>query len=1146
MADSKLDETLSVHPDPALAATIAPQNAASAAAPRFVGGFELLEEIARGGMGVVFRARQSSLQRIVAVKMILAGSLASAPNLLRFRQEAEAAANLDHPNILPIYEVGAHDGTPYFSMKLVEGGSLATRMHEYRADLKAGVRLLERIALAVHYAHQRGILHRDLKPANILLDKDGTPYVADFGLAKRTGDRDSDLTQSGAILGTPSYMAPEQARSSTTITTASDTYALGAMLYELLTGRPPFRGATVALTLRMLEEQEAIPPSRIQQECDPDLEAIALKCIEKEPARRYESAQAFAEDLARWLRREPVTARRAGYIRRLRKWVRRNPAVTALFAALAAGIVVSSFFAVQAAKQARLKADQATIAEQNAQRARWAEDEAKDALCRSRFEEARALRLAHQPGWRERNFDLLRASAALRQRTREGTEPSSDLPSLADLRSEALQAIFSGDCNPVREVPISATGSPYLSGDGQRLVQLIFRADPAGLSVPLTDLTTGIELSRYHANALEITGMLTIQGLDQTGERMLCMRSADRLEVRSTRTNKRLVTFSTPPTKPGAFVPYRARLSPDGRRVAFLRANKSEIEVLVWDTDKPTEPRTIARLPFINTEPGPFGPQFGIPTAWFFQLQFSPDGSRVSLLTPDKKSLQVFAAAGGDGGKPKSFDVTGEVAASAWHPHRPWLAVLASDAGASPSVVYWDVQADRKRVISEVVFPATEKGFSALAFSASGENLAVNAGNVTICVLDGTDGFERLRFECGVGYGVALLAWMPGGELITLSPFDSLRVWRLSPGVSVTRIGGVRARRLPAFSPNGRWLAVFDADAPQSKADKADPKDKKPAAMDRVVLVDRTNGSLIRTLTTPADRNSRLRFSPDSSQLLVATQKEAIVFDVRSGNERTRIVRPKEGIEGEWNQAFFDPNGRLLLATRHRLPGPVLQYRGALWDLVRNEQAALLPHDGSNKDDLKIATPSFDGSYLLHSGSFISQVTKSAERKPVRVIRVSDLAVTADIELPSAADTQEMAIPAMISQSGGRLVSIHSPYAADNTLNLMSNTYWLVRDLPSGVERLRVPMRTMQDHAQAFSNDGRYLATGAKQGYIDVWDIETAERCFSWQPFGGKPIESINFTPEGDVAAVAEDGSPMAVLRVADLRAHLRDLGLDY
>jgi WD40 repeat protein len=893
----------------------------------------------------------------------------------------------------------------------------------------------------------------------------------------------------------------------------------------------------------MLEEQEAIPPSRIEPECDPDLEAIVLKCIEKEPARRYETAQAFAEDLARWLRREPVTARRAGYIRRLRKWIRRNPAVTALFAALAAGIVVSSFFAVQAVKQARLKADQATIAEQNAQRARWAEDEAKDALCRSRFEEARALRLAHQPGWRERNFDLLRTSAALRQRTREGSGPS-DLPSLADLRSEAVQALVSGDCNLIREVPLSAMGS-HISGDGQRLAQFIFTTDPSGISLPLTDLTTGSELSRYRGGAQAFTEMMPLQGLDQTGERMLRTPGADRLEVRSTRTNQTLVTFSTPPTMPGAFTPYRAKLSPDGRRLAFLRGNKTEIEVLVWDSDKPTVPRTIARLP--NTDPAAFEPQIGIPRAWFVQLQFSPDGRQVALVTPDKKSVKIYDATGKNGTLAKSITLAGEIAASAWHPQRSLLAILSGDAGSPPGLVYWDFEANRTREISEAVFPIAGRGLSAMAFSPSGDYLAVNSGDVTIRVLDGTDGLERLRFESGFGFGVTHLVWMPGGELITVAPLDNLRVWRLSLNVAVTRIGGVKARRLPAFSPDGRWLAVFDADAPQLKADKPDPKEKKPAAaMDRVALVDRTKGSLIRTLAAPADRNSRLRFSPDSSQLLVATQKEAIVFDVMTGNERVRIVRPKEGLEGNWNQAFFDPTGRLLLATRLRLPGPVLQYRGTLWDLVRNEQAALLPHDENNKDDLKIAMPSFDGSHLLQSGSFISQVAKTAERKPVRIIRVSDLTLRADIDLPSAAGTEEMAFPAMLSQKGDRLLSIHSPYAAGNTLNLMSNTYWLVRDLPSGVERLRVPMRTMQDQAQSFSGDGRYLATAAKQGYVDVWDIETAERCYSWQPFGGKPIESISFTPEGEVAAVAEDGSPMAVLRVAGLRERLRELGLDY
>ena len=311
--------------------------------------YEILERIGRGGMGVVYRARQRSLDRIVALKMIAVGDSASPASLARFRREAEVAAKLDHPNIVSMIEVGEWRGNPYLVMRLVDGDDLAARLpdlalpadargaeaHQYQVAI---ARLIATVARAVDFAHTRGVLHRDLKPNNILLDPEGRPHLTDFGIAKSL-DQETGLTQTAELLGTLSYMSPEQAAGKATAR-ATDIYSLGAILYELLTRQRPFEGAKMEVLNRILQTDPPTPRS-INPVIERDLATICLKCLDKNPVRRYASALALAEDLERWERREPVHAREAGVVIRLQRWTSRNHAVTTLLASLSIGIVVS-------------------------------------------------------------------------------------------------------------------------------------------------------------------------------------------------------------------------------------------------------------------------------------------------------------------------------------------------------------------------------------------------------------------------------------------------------------------------------------------------------------------------------------------------------------------------------------------------------------------------------------------------------------------------------------------------------------------------------------------------------------------------------------------------------------------------------------
>jgi WD40 repeat protein len=478
----------------AAAGTLAPgETAAPPPGARicYFGDYELLEEIARGGMGVVYRARQVTLNRMVALKTILAGQLASAAEVQRFQTEAEAAANLDHPHIVPIYEIGEHAGQHYFSMKLIEGTNLAVEVSSFVADATRTAQLLATVARAVHHAHQRGILHRDLKPGNILLDARGAPHITDFGLAKQVSG-DAGQTQSGAIVGTPGYMAPEQAAARKQLTTAVDVYSLGAILYELLTGQPPFRAATPMDTLLLLLEKEPVRPAALNRRVDRDLETICLKCLEKEPQRRYGSAEALAEDLERWLAGEPIQARPSTTWERLWKWAKRRPALAALLAVSCACILLLVIGGILLA----VNQEERRIALQD-QRNQMQEErdqalgDLRQVLERqSLFEQARTARLA---GNRQRALELLARGVRLK------TSTGLDEQALLNWRQETIGSITTPGLRLICEIPFSAFQVRGFSADGTLLAAagripifkeqgMVWDAQTAVFAIPSGDL----------------------------------------------------------------------------------------------------------------------------------------------------------------------------------------------------------------------------------------------------------------------------------------------------------------------------------------------------------------------------------------------------------------------------------------------------------------------------------------------------------------------------------------------------------------------------------------------------------------------------------------------------------------------------------
>jgi WD40 repeat protein len=846
------------------AATLPPALAGSlpAAGAVAVPGYELLGELGRGGMGVVYRARQVGLNRLVALKMILAGGHASASDHDRFRTEAEAVARLLHPNIVQVYETGTHAGLPYFSLEFCPGGSLDRRLDGTPWDPAKAAVLVETLARAMHAAHTAGVVHRDLKPANVLLAADGTPKVTDFGLAKRL-DSGAGQTASGAILGTPSYMAPEQAGGATkAIGPAADVYALGAILYELLTGRPPFRAATPLDTVLQVVSEEPVPPARLNPKTPCDLETVCLKCLAKEPAKRYATAEALAEDLRRFQAGEPIAARPVGRLERGWRWCRRNPALAGSLAAaalaLVAGTVASTLFGVRANR--------------NAEQAREEKRTAQHHLYAARMNLAQMAWEANNVG---RVLDLLDA-----------TKPSSGEEDLRGFEWHYWDRMchdlltLKGHKGPVSGIAFSPDGRNLASG--------------GDTAVNVWDATTGQKVLTLDRRCL--VGSVAYS---PDGRRLASGGEDQAVKVWDAATGQELLTLK------GSDGAVRSlAYSPDGRKLASTCNWDS---VTVWDADTG---HVLQNLRGRNER-------------WFYtSVAFSPDGRRLAggdangrvkvwdvatgalvctlqghmgvvrslTISPDGR-----LASGGQDGVVRVWDAAtgqelmtlkghaGEVMSVAYSPDGRRLA----SGGVDTAVKVWDAATGQELMTLK---GNTDK-VMCVAYSAGGQWLTSGCWSGEVKVWDAATGQEVMTLKGDAkGIGIRGIAYCPDGTCLASAEANgSVKVWDAAAGQQLRVLGqGGGAATSVAFSPDGRQLA-------------------SGGLWGAVKVWDAATGQELLTLKGSDRVVTSLAYSPDGRRL--ACVSDAIkVWDAATGQELTTLKGSTDV-----TSVAYSPDGRRLV-----------------------------------------------------------------------------------------------------------------------------------------------------------------------------------------------------------------------------------------
>jgi WD40 repeat protein len=1014
----------------------------------YFGDYEIQRELGRGGMGVVFQARQISLNRLVALKMIRSAALASDDEIRRFLNEAEAVARLDHAHIVPVYEVGEHEGQRYFSMKLIGGQPLHEALASYTASPQSAARLLATVAEAVHHAHQRGILHRDLKPSNILLDERGQPHVTDFGLAKRVEEGEG-ITDTGDVLGTPGYMAPEQAwGKKRSVTTLSDVYGLGAVLYALSTGKAPFCGETVLETLDQVRMQAPVAPSRINPKVPRDLEIICLKCLEKDPARRYASAQGLGDDLYRYLAGEPIQARPVGAPQRAWMWCRRNKGISALGALLAVSLVVgttlSLAFAVRAKdesgranKAAGIATGEAIRAGEEADRANKQTELAKQRLgdaVRAQTKEREQTELAEQRLYDVRmNLVQRHWEAYDEELFRKGLDELLPIHSLgADRRGFEWfywqRKISSGHVTLKGHTDVVA--SVAFSSDGHTLASA-----SADGTARLWDTSTGQQIRTLKGHTSGVGSV----AFSPDG-RTLASASADgTVKLWDATSGQEILTLKGHTNGLGSVA-----FSPDGKRLA---SGGRDANVRLWDAATGREIRTIEKTGRVSS------------------VAFSPDGNTLAVASNSAPFGHVWTV--------KLWDAaTGrEIRTLETSPGNVLSCVAFSADGhtlasASSRVTLWDAGTGQQiRTLYD-----RGDGVTSVAFSTDGKRLASANWDRTVKVWDTVTGQEILALK-GHSGPIWSVAFSTDGQRLASGSWDgTVKLWDTSTGQeSLTLKGHTSTVNSVVFSPDGQRLASGGGDA-------------------MVKLRDAATAREIRSLKQTG-AVSCVAFSPDGHILASASSRKGKVtlWDAATGQE----IRALEQT-GLFFCVAFSPDGQRLASAGH-------DNTVKMWDAATGHEIRTIEQTGAvfcaafSPDGKRFASAGRDGTVKLWDAA-TGQGIRTLEG---HTRRIHCVAFSRDGRwLGTASDDRTVRVWEVATGRESLILKGHAStvwsvaFSPDGKRIASASSDLTVKvwDAATGQETLILTGHTKEVHCVAFSPDGLRLASAGLDGTVKLWD----------------------------------------------------------